>query len=120
MENYVKKEINEYGSVIYTNSREQKHRLDGPAIEWMDGSKFWYKNGHWHRTDGPALIFAHGRKCWYVNGQQHRLDGPSIVYETGQISWSINGYIYSKSKHNRLVLFFMLEPGKINLNLLKE
>ena len=32
------------GTKAWTNSIGERHRLDGPAIEWIDGSKFWYKN----------------------------------------------------------------------------
>jgi len=30
------------------------HREDGPAVEWYNGSKEWYKNAKLHREDGPA------------------------------------------------------------------
>ena len=30
------------GDVKYYNSNGQLHRIDGPAIEWFDGTKFWY------------------------------------------------------------------------------
>jgi hypothetical protein len=44
------------------------HRLDGPAIEWADGSKEWDVNGKRHREDGPAIEWANGDRSWYVNG----------------------------------------------------
>ena len=25
------------------------HRKNGPAIEYTNGNKYWYKNGKWHR-----------------------------------------------------------------------
>jgi hypothetical protein len=46
------------------------HRLDGPAIEWPDGSKVWLVDGKRHRTDGPAIEYADGHKKWYVDGKQ--------------------------------------------------
>jgi len=46
----------------------KRHRTDGPADEWADGSKFWYVNGKLHRTDGPAIEWADGVKSWYIDG----------------------------------------------------
>ena len=45
------------------------HRTDGPAVEYADGSKVWYLNGHRHRTDGPAVEWADGYKEWWLNGE---------------------------------------------------
>ena len=38
--------INEYGTIFWfkDESRLLFHRIDGPAIEWTDGSKRWYLN----------------------------------------------------------------------------
>ena len=38
------------------------HRTDGPAIEYPDGSNYWYQNDRRHRTDGPAVIHPDGSK----------------------------------------------------------
>ena len=38
--------VNEYGNVRwYKPGTDELHREDGPAVEWADGSKFWYING---------------------------------------------------------------------------
>jgi len=39
--------INQYGDKRYYKDREMTmlHRLDGPAIEYADGDKFWYVDG---------------------------------------------------------------------------
>lgn len=37
------------------------HRDDGPAIEWANGSKAWFRDGDCHRDDGPAIEEAGGR-----------------------------------------------------------
>ena len=63
-------EVNEYGTRMYHNSAGQLHRIDGPAIENADGSKFWYQNGQPHRTDGPAVVYSGGYKAWYINGEE--------------------------------------------------
>jgi len=48
---------------------DQRHREDGPAVEWADGDKYWYLNDQLHREDGPAIEHANGGKDWYLNGQ---------------------------------------------------
>ena len=47
----------------------KKHRDDGSAIEWVDGTKKWYQNDELHRDDGPAVEFANGYKEWWLNGR---------------------------------------------------
>ena len=46
------------------------HRTDGPAIEYADGSKWWYIHGQRHRTDGPAVECANGHKEWYIKDKK--------------------------------------------------
>jgi hypothetical protein len=70
------------------------HRTDGPAIEYPDGSKFWYLNGKLHRVDGPAIEDANGAKRWFMNGKCHRVDGPAVEYATGSKCWYLNGVQY--------------------------
>ena len=48
----------------------QRHREDGPAIEYPNGTKYWYLNGQRHREDGPAIEFTNGSKYWYLNGKE--------------------------------------------------
>jgi hypothetical protein len=45
------------------------HRLDGPAVEYSNGPKFWFVDGKHHRLDGPAFIWPSGYKEWYVDGK---------------------------------------------------
>ena len=61
--------IYDYGKYWYLNGK--RHRIDGPAIEWANGSKNWYLNGKYHRTDGPAIELVSGRKYWYINGIEY-------------------------------------------------
>ena len=44
------------------------HRKDGPAIEYANGTKEWWKEGVRHREDGPAIEYADGIKEWYKEG----------------------------------------------------
>jgi hypothetical protein len=48
---------------------DQRHREDGPAIEWANGDKSWYLNGQCHREDGPAIEWSDGDKEWWLNGE---------------------------------------------------
>ena len=43
------------------------HREDGPAIEFFNGSKYWYKYNKRHRLDGPAIEWFNGAKSFYIN-----------------------------------------------------
>ena len=91
------------GTRRYYNSAGQLHRLDGPAVIWADGTKFWHQNGRRHRTDGPAAIWANGTKEWYQNGQLHRNDGPAIEYSDGVKTWYINGKGLTEAEINQRV-----------------
>ena len=72
------------------NKNGKLHREDGPAIEYTDGSKYWYLNGKLHREDGPAIECANGAKRWYINGFLHREDGPAVEYTNGRTEYWIN------------------------------
>jgi hypothetical protein len=37
---------------------------------YNNNTKFWYLNGERHREDGPAMEFEDGTKFWYLNGEQ--------------------------------------------------
>jgi len=87
--NEIKMYINEYGDKVYKNSKGEYHRLDGPAVEWVNKSKFWYKEGLCHREDGPAIEKKNGDKLWYKEGMWHRVDGPAIEYAHGSKFWFI-------------------------------
>ena len=84
--------INKFGDKSYYFDRKMtiRHREDGPAIEWHDGSKMWYLNGKRHREDGPAVEYADGTKVWYLNNKRHREDGPAAEYASSK-EWFING-----------------------------
>ncbi|NVM34060.1 MAG: hypothetical protein HWN81_00595 [Candidatus Lokiarchaeota archaeon] len=80
------------GSILdYYNRNKELHRLDGPAVEFADGDKYWYVEGKRHRLDGPAVEWADGDKEWYVEDKLHRLDGPAIECADGDKYWCING-----------------------------
>ena len=116
MENYTEKVVNHYGDVFYFNAKGKLHRLDGPAVEYSYGTKEWWNNNSLHRDDGPAVEFSNGKKVWWVCNNLHRLDGPALLFLDIQ-HWYIKHKEYTKSCHNRLVLFYKLEPKFCSLNL---
>ena len=75
----------------------KRHRTDGPAVEYADGSKEWYLNGDLHRTDGYAVEYVSGSKLWYLNGKLHREDGPAVEYADGTKLWYLNGVELSET-----------------------
>jgi len=91
---YIK--IDEYGDKWYFSDKEMTvlHREDGPAREFTNGGKYWYKNGELHREDGPAIEWANGDKFWYLNGKCHREDGPAVEYADGYKEWCLNDKLH--------------------------
>jgi hypothetical protein len=71
---------------IWTNSKGQRHREDGAAVEYASGSKFWFINGERHREDGPAVEWLYGRKSWYINGIYFSKDEWLQYLKSGQSS----------------------------------
>jgi hypothetical protein len=63
--------IDTYGNKCYYKDREMniRHRIDGPAVETVRGTKFWYVDDKLHRLDGPAMIWANGDREWWVDGE---------------------------------------------------
>lgn len=54
--------------IVYCNELGQAHRVDGPTVERVDGSKEWFLNGKLHREDGPAVTHSDGHKEWWWKG----------------------------------------------------
>lgn len=74
---YIEKELD---IVRYKNPEGKLHRLSGPALEYNNGTKYWYFHGLLHRIDGAAIEYWNGNKVWYYNGRLHRIEGPAIEY----------------------------------------
>jgi len=96
--------INKHGDKIYKNSKGYYHRLDGPAVECLNGNKFWYKEGKRHREKGPAIEWADGVKYWYKDGKLHRVDGPAKEYTDGDKIWSILDKWLEEEEFNSWIL----------------
>jgi len=54
----------------YFNNSGEFHRENGPAIEYPNGFKRWFKNGIYHREDGPAIELSNGDKYWFYYGKK--------------------------------------------------
>ena len=89
-----------FGTVIWTNKVGLYHRIDGPTVEYVDGSKEWWLNGKLHRTDGPAVEHFNGDKFWYLNDVRHRTDGPAIEFADGEKHWYLNGKELTEDQFN--------------------
>jgi hypothetical protein len=92
--------VDDNKNIRWYNDKDQYHRLDGPAVEWADGSKSWYVEGKLHRQDGPAFEQANGYKAWWVEGKRHRLDGPAIECADGY--W-VEGKELTKEEFNAYI-----------------
>lgn len=64
--------VSSVGERFYYSDKEMTilHREDGPAIEYVSGTKFWYYNGRLHRENGPAAEYADGSKSWYLHEER--------------------------------------------------
>jgi hypothetical protein len=67
------------------------HREDGPAIQYGDGTRVWWRDGKRHREDGPAHEDADGTRAWYRDNKLHREDGPALTRPDGTCEWWIDG-----------------------------
>jgi hypothetical protein len=61
--------IHEHGNYYYVQG-SRLHRIDGPAIEFHDGSKYWFMNDRPHRRCGPAIERADCSCEWWYDGIQ--------------------------------------------------
>ena len=71
------------------------------------GAKRWFLNGNRHREDGPAVEYAGGTKEWWLNGKLHREDGPALEYADGAKSW----YLHNEVVHPEQVVELHLSRG---------
>jgi hypothetical protein len=81
----------------------QKHRTDGPAVIWANGTQAWYLNGQRHRTAGPAVIHSDGTRCWWLNGQLHRTNGPAVIWADGTQHWYLNDRLCTEAEWRQQV-----------------
>ncbi len=65
-------------------------------VEYLNGTKKWFKNGLLHRLDGPAVEYANGTKEWFKNGKRHREDGPALKFSDSIKYWYLEGKSYGQ------------------------
>jgi hypothetical protein len=78
------------------------HRLDGPAIEYVNGDKeYWLNNVRIKKEDlsinkwPKCTINGLGNKEWMnEKGEYHREDGPAIEWPGGNKYWYINNKLH--------------------------
>ena len=64
--------IDEDGNKRWFNKDGKLHRdNDLPAVKMTNKYKAWYINGERHRRNGPAIIYPNGTYKWYVNGKEY-------------------------------------------------
>lgn len=91
------------GRFYYLSNTTTLHRDDGPAVEWGDGTRVWYKNGKRHREGGPALEFSDGTKIWMQGDEYHRPDGPAVELASGQKEFYLRGKKFSKVEFEKKI-----------------
>ena len=79
-------EIDDEGNKSWRNAQGQLHRDVGPAVECVNGDKFWFQNGKLHREDGPAEKYVYGS---HHGMMLHASNGITIQFISE--AWFING-----------------------------
>ena len=64
-------QIDEFGTEIWRNKDGKLHRDNNlPAMIFKDRNKLFYKNGELHRLNGPAIEYIDGTKKYWIEGVQ--------------------------------------------------
>jgi hypothetical protein len=100
----VKNLLNRNGKMLLANWFEipEKeyiwYKLQGYDIDADEYRVYWWLNGKRHREDGPAVIWADGTQAWRLNDKLHRTDGPAVILADGTQVWWLNGKEYTESE----------------------
>jgi len=89
-------EIDDDGTKRGRDVNVKLRSIDGPVIEWEDGTKQWWVHGQRHNEHGPAIEWANGDKEWWVNGQRHNEHGPAIERANGDKLWYQHGKLHNE------------------------
>lgn len=73
-------------NIHWLNGEPHRNPKNGPAVVWADEYKAWHYKGKRHRDEGPAIIYPDGTKKYFVNGSLHRnpKEGPAVERTNGQ------------------------------------
>ena len=65
---------------IWKDKEGYFHRLNGPAIIYTDGDMDWYIHGQRHRDDGPAIDWPYGRiEEWWKDGEPYEPSAHDLI-----------------------------------------
>jgi hypothetical protein len=81
--------VDSQGTKVWTKNGA-RHRLDGPAIEYVNGSWIWMKQGLCHRECGPAVRHANGDKFWFIQGVAYSEEQVKLLAFVKGISYNSN------------------------------
>ena len=89
------KRIIEDDDTIHYYPGDLHHNPEGPAVVAFEGRQmeYWLK-GLRHRIDGPAIEYLDGDYEYWENGQRHHLNGPAKRID-GVIEYWIDGRQYA-------------------------
>lgn len=76
------------------------HLIEGPAVIYENGDKYWYQYGRLHRDDDkPSIEFSNGEKRWFKNGVIHRGEekGPAVIFSENEYEYHINGLLHREN-----------------------
>ena len=76
----------------YKEGTKILHREDGPAVEWSNGDKCWFKEDLLHRLDGPAIEYADGSKSYYVEDRKYSEEEFTNLFLNKAKSDHLDGY----------------------------
>lgn len=91
-------EVDEYGNKHWKNKEGLFHRVDGPAVENVNGGKYWLQNGKFHRIDGPAVEDPNLEKRLYAKEKP--------LYVRGKRCYSFPEFIAQLTEEEKEVALF--------------
>lgn len=82
---YPVRTVDHNGAIHYKNKLGLHHRLDGPALEYRDGSKYWMVDGRYHREDGPAMSLSDKTEYYYLEGSQYQKINYDLILKKNRL-----------------------------------
>ena len=92
--------------ISYDHFNDIFTELRNGIYEVKDFGTLYFVNGKLHREDGPAIEYIFGTKCWLINDKYHRLDGPAVEHNNGEKSYYIEGKLYLKEEFEAAVYLY--------------
>jgi hypothetical protein len=93
--------VDALGTKFWRNSNGDYHRVDGPAIEYVNGIKAWWVEGKYHRTDGPAIEWSGSHKEWWVNDK--------FLGDNDRGFWALWEQLSDEDRANQTLLSYLPE-----------